>query len=83
MYGYAGGFLTSITDPNGRQFITNVYDKFGRVASQADEDRNITIFGIWHEQDTVTCDWRDVSYQYNDKLYITQKPSVWDITVPV
>ena len=57
-------------------FLTNVYDKFGRVIWQTDEEGNITVFEYddTNKVNTVTfATGKSVSYSYNDKLYITRK----------
>ncbi|SNT25939.1 RHS repeat-associated core domain-containing protein [Anaerovirgula multivorans] len=76
-YAYNSLGITSITDQNGKRFIENTYDEFGRIIKQYDENNNL----IHYNYDvinkintyTITSTGHSISYEYNEKLYITKK----------
>ncbi|MFS1514767.1 polymorphic toxin-type HINT domain-containing protein [Chengkuizengella sp. SCS-71B] len=76
-YTYNSHGLTSITDENGNTFINNEYDPFGRVIRQLDADQNVITYDYddvnYINTYTVQATGRSVSYEYNERLYITKK----------
>ena len=77
LYEYAASGLKSITDQNGRKYVRNEYDGFGRVEKQYDEDGNETQFIYDDANLENTCIFTSTQsitkYKYNEKLHITKK----------
>ena len=76
-YDYNSWGITSITDQNNKKFVQNIYDDFGRVIKQYDENNNLTIFDYDDvnriNSYTFMSSGNKVSYHYSEKLYITRK----------
>ena len=76
-YEYAAKGLKSITDSNNRKFIDNVYDEFGRVSVQYDEEGNETRYYYDEANMENTCTFvstqSSTKYQYDDNLFINKK----------
>ncbi|MCT4545176.1 MAG: DUF6531 domain-containing protein [Vallitalea sp.] len=76
-YIYENNKIKSITDKNGKVFITNYYDKFGRVIRQIDGNGEETNYNYnietkenyYHNLKT----GEKIIYQYNKNYYITKK----------
>ena len=76
-YTYNSHGITSIKDRNGKTFINNVYDQYGRVIRQTDENNNVTTY-TYNEAEmentyTVVSTGYKVKYKYNTDMYITRE----------
>ncbi|WP_459762185.1 RHS repeat-associated core domain-containing protein [Alkaliphilus crotonatoxidans] len=75
-YSYGEWGITFITDQNNKRFIENIYDDFGRIIYQYDEnDNRITYdYDDYNRINTyyVNSTGSRVRYQYNEKLYVTR-----------
>ncbi|WP_105616994.1 RHS repeat-associated core domain-containing protein [Vallitalea okinawensis] len=76
-YTYNNDGITSITDEKGITFIRNIYDDFGRVIEQEDEQGRITRYE-YSEANLVNTHIVEgtntrVKYYYNSHMYITKK----------
>ncbi|WP_099192679.1 RHS repeat-associated core domain-containing protein [Tepidibacter mesophilus] len=76
-YTYKDFGMTSTTDQNGKKYIENKYDDYGRVIEQIDENDNIIRYNydVLNMQNSYTfvSSGKTVKYEYNSKLYITKK----------
>jgi len=71
IYGYEGSFITSITDANGRQYVTNKFDEKGRVVRQCVNEQDIVDIKYYTDNNETVFIYRSTGdmerYRYNDQ----------------
>ena len=76
LYQYDAYGLKSATDANNIKYVENVYDSFGRVVLQYDENRNESHF-YYDDANMINTFVNNgpesaIRYKYNEKMFITQ-----------
>lgn len=72
---YNSNGITSSTDFNGKKYIENRYDEFGRVIWQKDGESNISTFEYneaYLSNSFISATGVETQYEYNTDMYVTK-----------